>query len=237
MYAITRTPFGRMCNAVRENPERAEFVGYSARMVRFIAFSLSGLFAGIAGGLAALNFEIMNTQSIGAAQSALVLLMTFVGGAATFIGPIIGAVLITFLQITLSDITGAWQLYFGLLFIIVVMYSPGGIVGWLALHEPIYRAGQLGRLVPAYALNAIPLIVMIIGGILLIELANWALVKAETEGPETSIFRIPMSTNSVLPWIAAVVLFLGGALALRRTWPLVQDAWGVALARLREQPA
>jgi branched-chain amino acid transport system permease protein len=137
----------------------------------------------------------------------------------------------------LSDITGAWQLYFGLLFIIVVMYSPGGIVGWLALHEPIYRAGRLGRLVPAYALNAIPLIVMIIGGILLIELANWALVKAETEGPETSIFRIPMSTNSVLPWIAAVVLFLGGALALRRTWPLVQDAWGVALARLREQPA
>ncbi|MGA8601193.1 MAG: branched-chain amino acid ABC transporter permease [Beijerinckiaceae bacterium] len=237
MYAITRTPFGRMCNAVRENPERAEFVGYSARMVRFIAFSLSGLFAGIAGGLAALNFAIMNTQSIGAAQSALVLLMTFVGGAATFIGPIVGAVLITFLQITLSDITGAWQLYFGLLFILVVMYSPGGIVGWLALHEPIYRGRQLGRLVPAYAINAIPLIVMIIGGILLIELAEWALVKAESDGPETSIFRIPMSTNSVLPWLAGVVLFFGGALALRRTWPLVQDAWGVALARLREQPA
>jgi branched-chain amino acid transport system permease protein len=237
MYALTRTPFGRMCNAVRENPERAEFVGYSARMVRFIAFSLSGLFAGIAGGLAALNFEIMNTQSIGAAQSGLVLLMTFVGGAATFIGPIVGAVLITFLQITLSDITGAWLLYFGLLFIIVVMYSPGGIVGWLALHEPIYRGGQLGRLVPAYAINAIPLIVMIIGGILLIELAEWALVKAESDGPVTSIFRIPMSTNSVLPWIAGVVLFFGGALALRRTWPLVQDAWGAALARLREQPA
>jgi branched-chain amino acid transport system permease protein len=237
MYALTRTPFGRMCNAVRENPERAEFVGYSARMVRFIAFSLSGLFAGIAGGLAALNFEIMNTQSIGAAQSGLVLLMTFVGGAATFIGPIVGAVLITFLQITLSDITGAWLLYFGLLFIIVVMYSPGGIVGWLALHEPIYRGGQLGRLVPAYAINAVPLIVMIIGGILLIELAEWALVKAESDGPVTSIFRIPMSTNSVLPWIAGVVLFFGGALALRRTWPLVQDAWGAALARLREQPA
>jgi branched-chain amino acid transport system permease protein len=237
MYAITRTPFGRMCNAVRENPERAEFVGYSARMVRFIAFSLAGLFAGIAGGLAALNFEIMNTQSIGAAQSGLVLLMTFVGGAGVFFGPIIGAVLITYLQVTLSDVTGAWQLYFGLLFIVMVMYSPGGIAGWLALHEPIYRSRQLGRLLPAYAINAVPLIVMVAGGVLLIELAYWALVKAESDGPETSVFHVPMNSNSVVPWIAAVVLFLGGALALKRTWPLVQDAWGVALARLREQPA
>ena len=237
MYAITRTPFGRMCNAVRENPERAEFVGYSARMVRFIAFSLAGLFAGIAGGLAALNFEIMNTQSIGAAQSGLVLLMTFVGGAGVFFGPIIGAVLITYLQVTLSDVTGAWQLYFGLLFIVMVMYSPGGIAGWLALHEPIYRSRQLGRLLPAYAINAVPLIIMVAGGVLLIELAYWALVKAESDGPETSVFHVPMNSNSVVPWIAAVVLFLGGALALKRTWPLVQDAWGVALARLREQPA
>jgi branched-chain amino acid transport system permease protein len=237
MYAITRTPFGRMCNAVRENPERAEFVGYSARMVRFIAFSLAGLFAGIAGGLAALNFEIMNTQSIGAVQSGLVLLMTFVGGAGVFFGPIIGAILITFLQITLSDVTGAWQLYFGLLFILVVMYSPGGLAGWLALHEPLYRGGQLGRLVAAYAINAVPLIIMVAGGILLIELAFWALVKSEGEGPEMSIFHISMNTNSFWPWLVAVVLFLGGAFALRATWPRVQDAWGSALVRLREQPA
>jgi branched-chain amino acid transport system permease protein len=237
MYAITRTPFGRMCNAVRENPERAEFVGYSARMVRFIAFSLAGLFAGVAGALAALNFEIMNTQSIGAVQSGLVLLMTFVGGAAIFVGPIIGAVLIAFLQVTLSDITGASQLYFGLLFIVVVMYSPGGIAGWLALHEPLYRGHQLSKLVPAYVINAVPLIVMMAGGILLIELAYWALVKSETEGPETSVFRIPMNTQSFVPWLVAVVLFLGGAFALRATWPRVQDAWGSALARLRERPA
>ncbi|MBV9393259.1 MAG: branched-chain amino acid ABC transporter permease [Methylobacteriaceae bacterium] len=237
MYAITRTPFGRMCNAVRENPERAEFVGYSARMVRFIAFSLAGLFAGIAGGLAALNFEIMNTQSIGAVQSGLVLLMTFVGGAGVFFGPIIGAVLITFLQITLSDVTGAWQLYFGLMFILVVMYSPGGIAGWLALHEPLYRGRQLGRLIPAYLINAVPLVVMIVGGILLIELADWILVKAETEGPGMSVFGIVMNSNSIVPWIIAIILFFGGAFALRATWPRVQDAWGVALARLREQPA
>ena len=55
MYAFTRTPLGRMCNAVRDNPERVEFIGYNPQMVRFIAFCLSGFFAGIAGGLAAIN--------------------------------------------------------------------------------------------------------------------------------------------------------------------------------------
>ena len=66
MYALTRTPFGRICNAVRDNPERARFIGYSTQTVRFICFSLSGLFAGIAGGLAAVNFEIANSAQMGA---------------------------------------------------------------------------------------------------------------------------------------------------------------------------
>jgi len=74
MYALKRTPFGRMCNAVRENAERAQFVGYNPTMVRFMAFSLAGLFAGIAGGLAAINFELVNSAAVGAEQSGLVLL-------------------------------------------------------------------------------------------------------------------------------------------------------------------
>ena len=130
IYALTRTPFGRMCNAVRENPDRAEFIGYSPRMLRFIAFCFAAFFAGIAGALAAINFEIMNAQQLGAQQSGLVLLMTYVGGIGYFCGPIIGAVIITFLQVMLSDVTEAWQLYFGLLFMGVVLYSPGGLAGW-----------------------------------------------------------------------------------------------------------
>ncbi len=58
MYALTRTPLGRMCNAVRDNPERVQFVGYDPHVVRFLAFCFAGFFAGIAGGLAAINFEI-----------------------------------------------------------------------------------------------------------------------------------------------------------------------------------
>ena len=142
MYALTRTPFGRLCNAVRDNPERVEFIGFSTQRVRFQAFVLSSVFAGIAGSLAAINFELMNSQAIGAGTSGQVLLMTFVGGIGHFAGPIIGAVLITFLQISLSDVTKAWMLYFGLLFIVVVMFCPGGIAGLLALHRPLLNRGR-----------------------------------------------------------------------------------------------
>src|SRR5271157_2954540 len=117
MYALTRTPFGRICNAVRDNPERVQYIGYSAQRIRLIAFSFAAFFAGVAGALAAINFEIMNAQQLGAQQSGLVLLMTYIGGVGVFAGPILGAVIITFLQINLSDVTNAWRLYFGLMFI------------------------------------------------------------------------------------------------------------------------
>jgi branched-chain amino acid transport system permease protein len=230
MYAITRTPFGRMCNAVRDNPERAEFIGYSTQRIRFQAFVLSAVFAGVAGSLAAINFELMNSQSVGAATSGQVLLMTFVGGIGHFAGPIIGAVLVTFLQISLSDITKAWMLYFGLLFIFVVMFAPGGIAGWLALHRPLLRGGRIFRLVPAYALTAIPLLGILFGSILLIELAHHMLVEAQSSGPMLSVFRIPINGASPWPWLVALILFLGGAWGLRAVWPRVSDAWTLAMA-------
>jgi branched-chain amino acid transport system permease protein len=236
MYAITRTPFGRMCNAVRENPERVQFVGYSPQVVRFIAFCFAGFFAGVAGGLAALNFEIMNTQSIGAAQSGLVLLMTFVGGVGVFAGPIIGAILISFLQIILPDITGAWMLYFGLMFIVVVMYAPGGIAGWIAMHEPLWRGGQLGRIIPSYLLAAGPVILMLLGGIAIIELTHHALVKSQTEGADFNFFGVAVRSDSFVSWAGAVVLCVAGVAGLRAVWPRVRDAWGAALAASRTEP-
>ena len=139
IYALTRTPFGRMCNAVRENPERIEFIGCSRTMVRFIAFSLAGFFAGIAGGLATINFEIVNASYVGLQQSGIVLLAAYIGGIGYFIGPVLGAILVTYLQIVLSDVTEIWQLYFGLMFIAVVMFAPGGLAGLLMMHVPLMR--------------------------------------------------------------------------------------------------
>ena len=66
--AFMRTPVGRLCNAVRDNPERAEFIGYNPQRVRFIACSVAAMFAGLAGGLHAINYEIVTSDEIGRAS-------------------------------------------------------------------------------------------------------------------------------------------------------------------------
>src|SRR5690606_23809647 len=69
MFAFTRTPLGRMLNAVRDNPERVEFVGYDTQKVRYFAFIIAGFFAGISGGLGAISFEIVTAEVVGAVRS------------------------------------------------------------------------------------------------------------------------------------------------------------------------
>ena len=154
MYALTRTPLGRMCNAVRDNPERVQFVGYNPHVVRYLAFCFAGFFAGIAGALAAINFEIANSAYLGAVQSGTVLFATYIGGIGYFIGPIVGAIFVTVLSLSLSDLTAVWQLYFGLFFIAVVMFAPGGITGLLMMHRPLLKAGTLGKVLPCLSDSA-----------------------------------------------------------------------------------
>ena len=235
MYAFTRTPLGRMCNAVRENPERAEFVGYSTRMVRFIAFCTSGFFAGVAGGLAAIHYEIVTASVVGAGPSGFVLLMAYIGGIGFFIGPIVGAILMTALQISLSDYTGAWLLYVGLMFVLVVMYVPGGLAGLLLMHRPLLRRGAWTRLAPAYALAALPVALLVIGVVALIETSHHLLVKS-ADGPSMRLFGVGYEASSPLAWGVMLLLVAAGWLALRWTGPKVSQAWQEALAQARNAP-
>ena len=156
MYAFTRTPVGRMCNAIRDNPERAAFVGYSTQRVRFIVFSVAAMFAGLAGGLHAINYEIVAVDAVGAARSGSVLLMVYIGGEAHYLGAILGAITITWLQVSLSDYTTAWQLYLGLFFMAIVLFAPGGLAGLIMMHAPDpAHAGVLGR-AQVYAIAVLP---------------------------------------------------------------------------------
>ncbi|WP_298958127.1 branched-chain amino acid ABC transporter permease [uncultured Methylobacterium sp.] len=224
MYAITRTPLGRLCNAVRENPERVEFIGYEPRWIRYAAFSLSAAFAGVAGALAAINFEIANSAYLSVHQSGVVLLAAFIGGVGHFVGPVVGAVVVTMLQVSLSDLTEIWQLYFGLLFIAIVMFAPGGLAGLALMHGPLLRAGTAHRLIPAYALALVPALVMLAGGIALIEMSFRLLVKAG-EGTAMSLLGIGFDAASPLPWLVALAMAGGGFLAFRATWGRVAAAW------------
>jgi branched-chain amino acid transport system permease protein len=234
MHRFTQTPLGRMCNAVRDNAERAQFVGYDPQVVRFLAFCVAGFFAGVAGGLAAVHFEIANSAYFSATQSGNVLLATFIGGGGYFFGPIIGAVLVSYLQVMLSDVTDIWQLYFGLLFIIMVMFAPGGIAGLLVMHRPLWHKRALQKVAVAYVIALVPALIMLAGAALVIEMTYRLAVKA-AEGPAMTFLTVPLSADHPIAWLSAGALAIGGFTLFRLTWPVIAAAW--ATSALRQEQA
>lgn len=224
MYAYTRTPLGRLCNAVRDNPERAEFVGYNPQRVRFITFAVSAMFAGIAGGLHAVNYEIVAAEALGAARSGAVLLMAFIGGIGTFAGPILGAVVITWLQVSLSDYSTAWQLYLGLFFVIMVLFAPGGLTSLLLMHAPLVRARVLHRVLPAYLVAVVPAFVMTLGAVFLLEI-NYRLATSPELGRKTTFLSIPVDMSRPWPWLAGAAVLAVGYVGFRRSMRLVAQTW------------
>jgi branched-chain amino acid transport system permease protein len=234
MYALTRTPLGRMCNAVRDNPERVQFVGYDPHVIRYLAFCFAGFFAGIAGALAAINFEIANSAYLGAVQSGTVLFATYIGGIGFFIGPIVGAIFVTILSLGLSDLTPVWQLYFGMFFIAVVMFAPGGLTGLLMMHRPLIRAGTLGKVLPSYAIAFVPTLAMVTGLMLGIETIVHYTVNPGEDSHIRS-FGVNFDAASPYIWGMAVILLVGGLLVARITWARVAAAWDDALSATREK--
>ena len=210
---IAGTAFGQIARAARENPERIEFIGYGMRRVRFTAFCLASFFAGIAGALTAINFEIMTVANLGAQQSTMVVLATYIGGLDFFVGPIIGAVLVSVMQVSLSDVTGGWQLYLGLLFVLGVMYAPGGIAGLLLTSQPGERLRD--RMAPRRLVLLAPLLAIAAGGVLAIEMAYQLGLRSQ-DGTVRRLAGIPIDCASPFPWLVAAVLVVGGGAILRR---------------------
>ena len=238
MYALTRTPFGRICNAVRDNPERVEFIGYNPHVVRFLAYGFAGFFAGLAGSLAAINFEIANSAYLGASQSGYVLFAAFTGGTAQFAGPILGAALVTFLQLELSDVTAVWQLYFGIVFIGIVIFAPGGVAGLIVMHRPLLRAGALTMVIPSYLAAAVPTLALALGVILSIETAA-RYTANQDQSNVINLLGVAFDATRPWTWAVAAILVVAGFLVARLSWRRVAEAWdrASAVARSREQLA
>jgi branched-chain amino acid transport system permease protein len=172
MFAFSRTPLGRISNAVRDNPERVEFIGYSTRHVRFIVVVVSAFFAGIAGGLTAINFELVTAENVSALRSGGVLLAVFIGGAMFFFGPILGAVIFIFFAVALSDYTRAWQLYLGAFFVLMVMYAPGGVSSLILMNLRVMKHRLMSRLRDGYAGVLMSALLLALGVIMLVEVAT-----------------------------------------------------------------
>jgi branched-chain amino acid transport system permease protein len=209
MFAFTRTPLGRMLNAVRDNPERVEFVGYDTQKIRYFAFIIAGFFAGISGGLAALNFEIVTAEVVGAARSGAYLLFTFLGGATFFFGPIIGGILMVLAFVLLSEFTKAWLLYLGLVFLFMVMYAPGGIASLIMMNLRVAAFGRLRQLWVSYLALTVTVLVFLTGAGAIIEMI-YHLQLSTSLGSKLQFLGVTLDSRGLNSWFGSAFVMLTG---------------------------
>jgi branched-chain amino acid transport system permease protein len=235
MYAFTATPLGRMLNAVRDNPERVEFIGYNTQRVRYTAFIIAGFFAGIGGGLATINFEIVNAaDSLNGIRSGGYLLFTFLGGATYFFGPIIGAVLLVFASILLSELTKAWLLYLGLIFLFMVMFAPGGVASLVMTNLRVARFGRFGPFWALYAGLAVTGALTAAGAAALVEMIYHRQLNA-ARGPELHFLGLSLDTSSATSWVLAAALLAVGGFLLEQVRRRFVRAWGHAQEQIEAE--
>ncbi|MFZ4742151.1 MAG: branched-chain amino acid ABC transporter permease [Betaproteobacteria bacterium] len=209
MFAFTRTPLGRILNAVRDNPERVEFVGYDTERVRYIAFMVAGFFAGIGGAIAALHFEIVTSENVSGARSTVYLLWTFLGGATFFFGAIIGGVMAVLAFVMFSELTKAWLLYLGLLFLFMVMYAPGGFAGLIMMNLRVAAFGFLRKLWVSYLALGVTAMVALLGASVMIEMI-YHLQFDGALGDELKFLSMTFNAKNFDIWFGSGFLMLTG---------------------------
>lgn len=236
IYAFTKTPLGVLCVAVRENSERIRFLGFNEQRIRWLAFSVSAFFAGLAGALHAINYEFIGAGSLGAQQSTMVLVMTYIGGTGNLLGPIAGAVLVTTMTSALSDVTRLWSLYLGLLFVVVVVFVPGGLANIVLIHRPIWRRDSrlMRGLIASYLSAAIATTISLSGFVGIFELINYV---GNTQNWQSNfeILGLTVATRSPWPWLMSVTLAGSGAALCRVAYRRVGQAWRATNAIVAEQ--
>jgi branched-chain amino acid transport system permease protein len=227
LYALTRTPLGRMLNAVRDNPERVEFVGYSAHVVRYIAFMIAGFFAGIGGGLSAINFETVTAEVLSGLRSGGYLLFTFLGGTMFFFGPVVGAVLLVLALVLLSELTKAWQIYLGLTFMLMVMFAPGGIASLVMMSVRMAAFGQLRHVAKETAGLLGAGAIVLAGSAALIEMAYHVQLDAAL-GSTIRFLGLTLDTHAPAHWVGAAAVTIAGGLLFEAARRVFARSWGAA---------
>jgi branched-chain amino acid transport system permease protein len=226
LYFHTLTPAGRLTLALRENGHRLRFLGYNVHGLAVSAFAISAMFSGLAGGLQVLSNEAANYAVFDAGVSATVVLNSYIGGVGSFLGPALGAALMTFFGYAASDATQSWLLYQGVLFVVVMMYVPTGLAGLFGTGARWVR--QRGRrvVVPAALLALGAVLLLSSGGVFIIEMLQRlcsqdyrALAPGAATLPPVSLFGRPWPPAALSTWAMPAGLLAGGtllALAARR---------------------
>jgi len=131
MWRFVRSPFGLTLLGIRDSESRMRSLGYNVSLHLFIGFTVSGLFAGIAGALYAMFNDFVSPSTVALAQSVEGVLMMIAGGVGTLFGGFVGAAAIIALENVVSAYTERWQLVLGLTFILIMIFAPEGIIGAL----------------------------------------------------------------------------------------------------------
>lgn len=234
MFAFTHTPLGRIANAVRDNPERAEFIGYNTQRVRFLVLVVSAFFAGISGGLAAINFEIVTAENVSALRSGGVLLATFIGGAMFFFGPVLGSVIFIFFAIALSEYTKAWQFYLGIFFVLMVMYAPGGVASLILMNLRVAKYQLFNHLWKPYGWVLAASAVLLVGVIMVVEM-SYHLTLNFASGTQLKLFGFQVDAASLGVWAIAAAIVVAGALFFNATRKTFAREWGNVQAKIEDQ--
>jgi branched-chain amino acid transport system permease protein len=233
MYAWSHTPLGRIANAVRDNPERAEFVGYDTQRVRWFTLIISAFFAGIAGALGMINFEIVTAENVSAARSGGVLLAAFIGGVGFFFGPIIGACVFIFFVVALSGYTQAWLLYLGLFFMLMVMFAPGGIASLIMMQAQLIARKRFGRIAPHY-LGAGASGLLVLAALILTVEMTYKISVDSADGALMNLFGVEFDAATAIPWAVAGGLWIAGGWLFNIARKRVARVWGEIQAEFVE---
>ena len=130
IYRIVNSPYGAVLQAIRENEVRASYLGYPTTVYKWGAFAVSGVFSGLAGGLYTLLINAAFANILDWTQSGNVVMMTLLGGGTVnFFGPILGAAIFIVSRDLLSAYWESWMLAYGMIFVLVILFIPSGILG------------------------------------------------------------------------------------------------------------
>ncbi|MBW2604008.1 MAG: branched-chain amino acid ABC transporter permease [Deltaproteobacteria bacterium] len=139
LWRITQSPFGYSLRMLRENQQRAAFLGINVRLCMLVNFVLAGMFAGVAGALWGPFQRSVSPVLLGWTESGMAVFMTLIGGAGFFAGPMVGSVIYTALNAYVTRFTTYWPLTIGVIILLIVLFVPGGILSVVDARIAAYR--------------------------------------------------------------------------------------------------
>jgi branched-chain amino acid transport system permease protein len=232
LWAYTRTAFGRLTLALRENEQRALFLGYDTHRTKVIVFTISAAFSGVAGGLLAVVNETANYTLFSTHISAQVVLQSFIGGTMLFLGPALGAAALTLFAFLVSDATRSWLLYQGVLFVLVMLYAPNGLAGVIAWHVRHWTQLDWRELAPPYLLLGVSALFLGGASVFVVETMQHLFsgeYQAARRAAGGAFPAFHLFGRSWLPldprtWAVPLALAVAGAFGVLRSQRLIQGA-------------